>query len=135
VLSEFRLSAKVAAALIADARTKPNMECCGLLAGRNNTSEEILPANNSLNSPTAYEIAPAELFSLFRTMRTRALNLTGIYHSHPAGENRPSKTDIALAYYPSTPYIIISPLENAPKPIRAFMIVEGVVSELGIAIF
>jgi proteasome lid subunit RPN8/RPN11 len=134
VNKEFRIGHPLAAQLLAQARSQPNVECCGLVAGRLGVPEEIFPARNSLKSPTAYEIAPQELFSLFRVMRERGLDLAGIYHSHPTGDNSPSKTDIGLAYYPDIPYIIISPRHDAPRAIRAFQIAEGLVNELEIVV-
>lgn len=118
--------------LIEQARREPRIECCGLLAGAAGTIAEILPARNALASATAYEIAPLELFRLFRHMRDRGLDHLGIYHSHPATENAPSPRDIELAYYPDAAYFILSPRADAPRPVRAFRIREGVVEELEI---
>ena len=75
-----------------------------------------------LASATAYEIAPAELFALFREIRAAGLECTGIYHSHPRGDNAPSSTDLKRAYYPDAAYFIVSPLPDAAKPVRAFRI-------------
>ena len=97
-------------------------ECCGLLAGRDGVITTVYPARNALASATAYEIAPQELFAIFREIRAQNLELLGIYHSHPQTENVPSATDIARAYYPEAIYFIISPKLDAPKPIRAFRI-------------
>jgi proteasome lid subunit RPN8/RPN11 len=99
-------------------------ECCGLLAGRSGVIINIFPARNVLASATAYEIAPRELFSLFREMRAQNLEFLGIYHSHPNTENIPSSTDIERAYYPHAAYFIISPKPDTPNPIRAFHIRE-----------
>ena len=55
--------------LLALAREEAQIECCGLLAGRGGIISTVLPAENSLHSATAYEIAPAELFALLRRMR------------------------------------------------------------------
>jgi proteasome lid subunit RPN8/RPN11 len=65
-----------------------------------------------------------------REIRTVGLELTGIYHSHPNGQNEPSPRDIELAYYPDTAYVIISPLAGAPRPVRAFSIHDGRATEL-----
>lgn len=65
-------------------------------------------------------------------MRAAGLELLGIYHSHPTGENRPSARDIEFAYYPETPYFILSTLPDAGKPIRAFLICDGKATELEI---
>src|SRR5260370_8887089 len=77
--------------LLANARDKRRIECCGLLAGRGGVISAVLPANNARQSATAYEIAPEELFALFRHMRSEKLEHLGIYHSHPKGENFPPR--------------------------------------------
>ena len=100
-------------------RELPN-ECCGLLAGAGNRATEILPAGNALASPTEYEIAPQELFDLFRAMREKNLELVAIYHSHPTGDNAPSRRDRERAYYPEAAYVVVSPAANAPTSVRAF---------------
>jgi [CysO sulfur-carrier protein]-S-L-cysteine hydrolase len=116
------------------ARSEPVMECCGLLVGVGGVITKIFPAKNALASPTAYEVAPQELFPLFRRMREEGLEHLGIYHSHPASENFPSPSDIELAGYPNEAYFIISLLPNAPHPVRAFSIRDGRVEELEIVI-
>jgi [CysO sulfur-carrier protein]-S-L-cysteine hydrolase len=110
----------------------PEVECCGLLAGRGEVISVILPARESTQSASAYEVSPGELFSLFRRMRDEHLEHLGIYHSHPRGENSPSASDVALAYYPDAAYFILSPQEGAPRPVRAFRIADGRWSELTI---
>lgn len=120
--------------LLADARANPNIECCGLLAGRDAVISAILPAKNVLQSPKAYEIAPQELFDLFRRIRSEGLEHLGIYHSHPNGENDPSPLDIERAFYPDSVYLIISMRPVASRPIRAFRIVEGQARELSLQI-
>ena len=116
--------------LLAIARREPELECCGLLAGREGLISVVLPARNALASATSYEIAPLELFTLFRRMRDEGLDLLGIYHSHPRGENAPSPNDIALAFYPDVAYFILSTQPNTSRPVRAFRICDGQVREL-----
>lgn len=118
--------------LLAEARREPQLECCGLLAGRRGLISVVLPARNFLASATAYEIEPAELFALFRRMRTEGLEFLGIYHSHPRGENMPSPSDIQRAFYPDAAYFIVSPKADAARGVRAFRIVRGEVRELTI---
>jgi proteasome lid subunit RPN8/RPN11 len=118
--------------LLEEARRTPEIECCGLLAGTAGIITEIFPAHNALASATTYEIAPEDLFRLFRQIRDRGLHHLGIYHSHPATENAPSPTDIARAYYPDTAYFIVSPRTDTERPIRAFEIRNGTASELEI---
>ena len=75
---------------------------------------------------------PKELFQLTREIRAAGLELLGIYHSHPNGQNEPSPRDIEQAYYPDVAYFIVSPQQDAEKPLRAFSIINGQVSELEI---
>jgi proteasome lid subunit RPN8/RPN11 len=109
-------------------------ECCGLLAGHDGVISSTFPASNALHSATAFEIAPADLFTSLKRMRAVGLDFLGIYHSHPTSENTPSPTDIERAFYPDTAYFIVSPQPNAEKPIRAFRIREGEVTELEIEV-
>jgi len=129
-----RVQSGVPEALLAEARRTPQLECCGLLAGTGGVISTILPARNALASATAYSIAPDELFALFRRMREERLDHLGIYHSHPATETAPSLSDIAQAYYPEAAYFIVSPREDAPRPVRAFRIAGGHATELDIEI-
>ncbi|HEV2299483.1 MAG TPA: M67 family metallopeptidase [Candidatus Acidoferrales bacterium] len=115
-----------------ESRRFPNMECCGLLAGSDGIITRAFPATNALASITAYEIAPDELFRLMKEIRAAGLQLLGIYHSHPKGDNAPSSRDIERAYYPEAAYFIISSLPEAPKPVRAFSIRDRQVEELNI---
>jgi proteasome lid subunit RPN8/RPN11 len=131
---EIRVRAGIMEEMLRIARSEPRMECCGLLAGVGGVITNIFPAKNALASPTAYDVAPQELFQLFRRMREEGLEHLGIYHSHPATENFPSPRDIELAAYPNVAYFIISPLPAAPRPVRAFSIRDGQVQELGIEI-
>jgi [CysO sulfur-carrier protein]-S-L-cysteine hydrolase len=119
-------------AMQAHARREGGLECCGLLGGRGGVITTVLPAKNALASATAYEIAPKELFELFQRMRRLGLEHLGIYHSHPAGDNAPSPSDIERAYYPEAAYVILSPLAGAANPVRAFSIRDERVEELAI---
>jgi proteasome lid subunit RPN8/RPN11 len=94
----------------------------------------LFPATNALASPTAYEIAPAELLALFRRLRAEKLDLVGIYHSHPTGDNSPSANDRERAYYPETAYVIVSPRAEAQVPVRAFLIRDDEVTELQVEV-
>lgn len=125
-----RVRAEILDCMVQEARRDPQEECCGLLGGRAAVITAIFPARNSLASPTAFEIAPEELFQIFRQMRAARLQHLGIYHSHPAGENSPSPRDIARAFYPDVTYLIVSPLPGLQQPVRAFSIRDGRVWEL-----
>ena len=121
--------------MLSDVRREPQVECCGLLAGRDGTITRVFAATNAASEPAKnYEIAPQDLFRLMREIRAAKLELLGIYHSHPNGKNEPSARDVELAYYPDTAYFILSPLADALRPVRAFLIREGRATELQIVI-
>jgi [CysO sulfur-carrier protein]-S-L-cysteine hydrolase len=129
-----RVRAGLLEELLAEARRDTRIECCGLLGGNDGVISLVLPARNALASATAYEIAPDELFALFRRVREEGFDHLGIYHSHPATDNAPSPTDIERAYYPGVAHFIVSPRPDAAKPVRAFRIAEGHASELVIEV-
>jgi len=110
-------------------------ESCGLLAGLDGVITHAFRATNAADKPeTRYEIAPKEIFQRMREMRAAGLELLGIYHSHPNGKNEPSPRDIECACYPQTPYFILSPAADSPRPVRAFLIADGRANELDIQI-
>lgn len=133
-MAALRLSRGLWRALLEEARRDLPNECCGLLGGRGQQVLQIFPATNVLASSTAYEIAPRELFEIFRRLRAENLELVGIYHSHPTGDNAPSARDRERAYYPEVAYVIVSPREDTPQPVRAFLLSAGEVRDLPVAV-
>ena len=113
---------------------EPHWECCGLLAGEEGVITRYFEATNELASATEYSIAPKQLFGIVREIRANGLELMGIYHSHPNGDNHPSPRDIEQAYYPDVAYFILSPRKEASDQVRAFSIQNGMASELEIQI-
>jgi proteasome lid subunit RPN8/RPN11 len=132
VVRVIRIVRAVLQQMLAEARSAPEVECCGLLAGRAEVISVLLPARHGPRSASAYEISPPELFALFRYMRDAGLDHLGIYHSHSRGDNSPSRRDVELAYYPAAAYFIVSPQSDALRPVRAFAIADGRSEELTI---
>jgi [CysO sulfur-carrier protein]-S-L-cysteine hydrolase len=129
-----RVRAEILNEMLLHARQESQQECCGLLAGRGGVITAIFPAANALASAAVYEIAPRELFQLFRTIREAGLEHLGQYHSHLASENVPSPSDIEQAAYPEHTYFIVSPRADARKAVRAFSIRDGLVTELEVIV-
>ena len=129
-----RVREEILKEMLAHARREQQMECCGLLAGRDGVITAIFPATNALASATSYEIAPRDLFELFRTLRDKGLTHLGQYHSHLSSDNVPSPADIEQAGYPDHAYFIVSLRADAPNPVRAFSIRDGFVQELEIIV-
>jgi [CysO sulfur-carrier protein]-S-L-cysteine hydrolase len=113
---------------------EPQLECCGLLAGSARVITRAITTTNARASATEYAIAPKELFQSMREIRAGGLELMGIYHSHPNGENKPSARDIDEAYYPDVAYFILSPRKDTAAPVRAFSIRDGKAAELNVQI-
>jgi len=130
-----QISREAFAAMRSHAMREPRQEICGLMAGRGGVITAIFPATNvAENAATSYEIAPREIFRMMREMRAAGLELLGIYHSHPTGDNAPSPRDIAQAFYPDAAYFILSARPEAANPVRAFSIRDAAAIELSIEI-
>lgn len=133
-----RVTARVLDKMREDARASLPFECCGLLSGQERDQEglitEIFPTTNASAAVNEFFIPPEELIVVFRTLRQRGQKLLGIYHSHPQGENVPSRRDIEMAFYPACAYFILSPRALRERHIRAFEIVDGKVTELTIEV-
>jgi proteasome lid subunit RPN8/RPN11 len=86
-------------------------EGCGLVGGLPGElrSQLVLAVPNALNSPLRFRMAPAEQLKAFYALEARGLELLAVFHSHPAGPNHPSATDLAEFAYPGVLYLIWSP--------------------------
>jgi proteasome lid subunit RPN8/RPN11 len=103
------LSPEQARAIVDHARADAPNEACGLIAGRGQSerASEIIPiANIAADAVHQYHMDDVALVKAFMSLEARGLEVIGFYHSHPAGEPIPSRTDIAQATYPDTPYLI-----------------------------
>jgi proteasome lid subunit RPN8/RPN11 len=111
------------------------LEACGLLAGKGNSVDEVLPITNQARSPMQFRMDPAEQIRAFGHMEARGMDLVAIYHSHPAepgtiptANPEPSDTDIAEAAYPAV-YIVWSRPTGQWRA-RGFWIEGGRLSEV-----
>jgi len=118
------------AEMLAHVLSRPTLEMCGLLSGRDGVVDRVWPVPNGLRSPVAYRMDGPEFADAMIGCEFEPL---GIFHSHPAGPPVPSPTDIAEAAYPDSIYVVIS-LQNSLPSIRAFTIVDGQVAEVNVDI-
>ena len=119
-------------AMIAHALAERPLEACGLVGGQGDRALRFHPTRNALRSPTLYDIEPADLLRATMAIEADGLELWGIFHSHPATQAYPSPTDVRLAYYPQAHYLICSLADPSSPVLRAFRIVDGVITELPI---
>jgi [CysO sulfur-carrier protein]-S-L-cysteine hydrolase len=110
--------------VIQEARNAYPKEACGLLVGRG-AGERFIPVKNIAAHPDQYEMDPAELIAVFRTLRETGKQLIAIVHSHPHGPAEPSKMDIERAHYPEAAHLIVSLAEPESPQAVAFRIVDG----------
>ena len=109
--------------LVAHARELDPFECCGFLAGTNNTVTRVYRIKNVVSLDGAAQAASfddakvehlsrlspeeraeiafimdaQEMFQAVKDMRKQGLTLQVVYHSHPHDPARPSITDIKIA--------------------------------------
>jgi proteasome lid subunit RPN8/RPN11 len=97
----------------------PN-ECCGMLGGRDGTAERVYRAANTEGSPFMYVMDPREQMRIMDDIDDAGLDLLAVYHSHTRSAAYPSRTDVELAFFPQTLYLIVSLADRAQPEIRAF---------------
>ncbi|MCA9972601.1 MAG: M67 family metallopeptidase [Anaerolineales bacterium] len=109
-------------------------EGCGLLAGHNGRATHLYAIPNRLASATAFEMAPQEMVAAMLHLEAAGDALLAIYHSHPAGPERPSSTDVARHAYPDALQLIVSLRQRSRPRVRAFRIQNGLVRPVNLLI-
>ena len=115
--------------MIAHALEDAPNECCGIIAGQDGRAVKLFRAQNSEASPYRYNVDPRELFRIYRECDENGWEFMVIYHSHTASEAYPSATDVRLAFWPETFYVLVSLMDRENPVVRAFRIEDGRVSE------
>ncbi|MGH2844304.1 MAG: Mov34/MPN/PAD-1 family protein, partial [Solirubrobacteraceae bacterium] len=129
-----RISQALYDEMIAHARADAPRECCGMVASRDGEAVAVHRATNSAHSALRYQIDGPEQYRIQMAIDDAGLELGAIYHSHTRSEPYPSQTDINLAFYPDSLYIIIG-LASGPEPkVRAYTIRDGDVGEAALTI-
>jgi [CysO sulfur-carrier protein]-S-L-cysteine hydrolase len=109
-------------------REFPN-ECCGLIAAAEGIPVKVFPMKNSDASPATYRLDGREQLRVFDEVDEQGWELWAIYHSHTHSEAYPSETDVRLAFYPDTRYLVLSLAEREHPVLRAFSIIDSEVVE------
>ena len=108
------------------------LESCGLLAGKNDQVEEVILVRNQAESPVRFVMDPYEQLQAFDWIEANGFDLLGIFHSHPAGPEGTSPTDIAEAAY-EVVHLIWSRNQKGWQ-VRGFWIENGAVTEVPLQI-
>jgi proteasome lid subunit RPN8/RPN11 len=122
--------------LIAHAHAEAPNECCGMIAcepGQPRRAVRVHRATNTAASPLRYEIDGSEQYRIQSEIEDAGLDLGAIYHSHTRSTPHPSQTDINLAFYPESLYVIVGVAGDEPD-VRAYRIVDGRVKEVALTI-
>jgi proteasome lid subunit RPN8/RPN11 len=127
------------ALMVAHVRQAWPEEGAGLLGGPAGRVESVYPIENALHSRVEYRLDPAEQVRVMLEIDAAGWELCGIFHSHPAGPDGPSATDVARAYYPEAVYVILTPESGqAGRPLawqaRGYRIDAGQVHSVPIGI-
>ena len=128
-----RITNELLGQIIAHAQAEAPNECCGLIAARDDEAVAIHPAVNAAASPLRYEIDSRDLYRIQKEIEDSDLDLGAIYHSHTRSAPYPSQTDINLASYPDSLYVIVGVAGDEPE-VRAFAIVDQRVSEVALEV-
>jgi [CysO sulfur-carrier protein]-S-L-cysteine hydrolase len=107
-------------------------EACGLLAGKHNQVEKVICIRNQAQSPVRFLMDPYEQLEAFEWIDSNGLDLLGIFHSHPAGPETASLTDINEAAY-EVVHLIWSRNQSGWK-VRGFWIENGSAAEVSLQI-
>lgn len=120
--------------IVAHAREEAPRECCGIISGKGGVASELIRMTNLDEGNEFYIMDDEELYRVVRSIEEADEEVMVIYHSHPVSEPYPSKTDVELAFWEESTYLICS-LEQPDDPkLRAFQIVQGVITEAEIRI-
>jgi proteasome lid subunit RPN8/RPN11 len=85
------------------------LEACGLLSGKDSRVEYVHVIRNQAQSPVRFVMDPLEQLTALEWIESRNLALLAIFHSHPAGPETVSATDIDEAAYPVVHIIFSRP--------------------------
>jgi proteasome lid subunit RPN8/RPN11 len=121
-------------ALIDAARQGLPNEACGIIAGdvpagRGGIATRFHALRNAAASPYRYLIDPDEQLRVMLAIDDADETVWGIFHSHVGSPAEPSATDVGLAQYPDSLYLICSLAGEVPA-VRAWSIRDGDVREV-----
>ena len=115
-----KLAPALADELVAHAVADLPNECCGMIAGSAGAATRVIRASNSQGSPFMYVMDPREQMQIMDDSDDSGDDLLAIYHSHTRSAAYPSRTDVELAFFPDTLYLIVSIADRESPVIRAF---------------
>jgi proteasome lid subunit RPN8/RPN11 len=104
-----------------------------MIATRDGEAVTVHRATNAAASPLRYEIDGAEQYRIQMAIDDEDLELGAIYHSHTRSAPYPSQTDINLAFYPDSLYVIVGLAGDEPE-VKAYEIRDGRVADAELSV-
>jgi [CysO sulfur-carrier protein]-S-L-cysteine hydrolase len=120
--------------MVAHALADAPDECCGIVSSRDNVAVELFRMENVFHTPFKYGMDPMELYRVVTGIEDAGLDVGIIYHSHTRSEPYPSQTDINLAFYPDSLYVIVGTAAEPQPKVRAFTIRDERVEEVELTV-
>lgn len=101
-----------------------------MIATRDGEAVAVHRTRNAAPSrPLRYEIDGMEQYRVQTAIEDAGLDLGAIYHSHTRSAPYPSQTDINLAFYPDSLYVIVGVQDSDAPEVKAYAIVDEQVAE------
>jgi len=108
--------------MVEHAKKEKPLECCGLLAGKDQTVQEIFETQNTARSPILFSMDPKEELMALKEIENQSMEIVAIYHSHPHTIPFPSEEDVKMSFSFDVPWVIISLKERNDSVVKAFQI-------------
>ncbi len=119
--------------IVAHALADAPDECCGIVSSRDGEALEVFRMENTAHTWMRYEMDNMELYRVVTGIEEAGNEVGIIYHSHTRTDPFPSQTDINLAFYPDSLYVIVG--TATPQPVvRSFTIRDGRVQETHLSV-
>jgi proteasome lid subunit RPN8/RPN11 len=127
-VTRLRLPRSLFDEIVDHARAEAPNECCGMIASVDGRGVAVHRVRNSAASPLRYEMDGMEQYRVQTAIEDAGQQLGAIYHSHTRSDPYPSQTDINLAFYPESLYVIVG-VKGSEPDVRAWTILDGQVGE------
>lgn len=136
---EASISATLLQEVIDAMRTGVPNEACGVLVSDRSWADggaavRWVGLRNAAESPYRYLIDAQEQLQVWTELDDADEVVWAIVHSHVASPAQPSETDVGLAYYPDSLYVVCSLTDFDHPTVRAWSIVDGAVSEVALLV-
>ena len=117
-----RIPGSIYRKMVEHAEKEKPLECCGLLAGKDQTVQEIFETQNAARSPILFSMDPKEELMVLREIENQSMEIIAIYHSHPHTIPFPSEADVKMSFSFDVPLVIMSLKERDDLVVKAFQI-------------